>query len=152
MSAVEILDECLAEDSAPAFGGGQRLRGLAQVFEELGNSAKRPDRLVTAAVAGGDGQAGLAGMAGLAGDAMPQRRPAGQGLAVMVGIGQPPEPRPPVVDERDQAGDDLAALQVVGGKAGPAPVVLQLVEGIFAVAAIRADFEVEGADLYLDQI
>ena len=70
----------------------------------------------------------------------------------MIGIGQPPEQRPPVVDERDQAGDDPAALQVVGGEAGPAPVVLQLVEGIFAVAAIpvelsqRADLEVEGGD------
>jgi hypothetical protein len=66
---------------------------LAQVFEELGNSAKRQDRLVTAAVAGGDGQAGLAS------DTMQQQRAAGQGLAVMVGIGQPPEQRPPVVDE-----------------------------------------------------
>jgi hypothetical protein len=62
LSAVEILDECLAEDAAPAFGGGRLLRSLAQVFEELGNSAQRPDRLVTAAVAGGDGQARLAGM------------------------------------------------------------------------------------------
>ena len=45
LSAVEILDECVAEDAAPAFGGGRLLRSLAQVFEELGNSAKRPDRV-----------------------------------------------------------------------------------------------------------
>ena len=87
----EILDKCLAEDSAPAFDGCRLLRSLAQVFEELGNSAKRQDRVVTAAVAGGDGQAGLAGMAGLAGDTLQQQRAAGQGVAVMVGIGQPPE-------------------------------------------------------------
>ena len=49
---LEILDECLAEDAAPAFGDGQLLRSLAQVFEELGNSAKRHDRVSTAAVAG----------------------------------------------------------------------------------------------------
>ena len=78
-------------DTIPAFGGGRLLRSLAQVFEERGNSAERQDRLVTAAVAGGDGQAGPAGMAGLAGDTMQQQRAAGQGLAVMVGIGQPPE-------------------------------------------------------------
>jgi hypothetical protein len=42
----------------PAFGGGRLLRSLAQLFEKRGDSAKRPDHLMTTTVGGGDGQAG----------------------------------------------------------------------------------------------
>ena len=91
---MEILDECLAEDAAPAFGGGRLLRSLAQVFEELGNSAKRQHRVVTPAVAGGhswlplrDGCGLFCPEGGEGIDRVPQRT--SNGLRIRVGAALP---------------------------------------------------------------
>jgi hypothetical protein len=55
---------------------------------------------------------GTAGMAGLPADRMQQQGPAGDGLAMMIGISQPDEQIPPVEHQRDAAGHQAAALEV----------------------------------------
>src|SRR6267154_2285941 len=60
----------------------------------------------------------------------------GERLAVMVRIGQTHEQVPPVEDEGDNACHDPAARQVVGGKAAPAPMVLQLVEAVLTISPV----------------
>src|ERR1700687_4426495 len=71
----------------------------------------------------GDRHGGAAGMAGLAADGLEQQGPAGDGLAMMVGIGQADEQVPPV--EHDAARHQPAALEVMGREDGPAPLVFQ---------------------------
>ena len=88
MSATQVLHQSLIEDSHPAFGSRQLLRILAQVLKEFGHLPQRLDDLVAPAVARRHRQPGLAGMAGLPGDGVQQQWPAGQRLAVMVGVGR----------------------------------------------------------------
>ena len=65
------------------------------------------------------------------------------GLAIasrrFVRLGQPHKQAPPVVDERNEASHELAAGEIAGGKARPAPLVLQFIEGIFAIGAIAVE-------------
>ena len=68
-----------------------------------------------------------------------RRGPAGDGLQMPVRLGEPHEQVPPVVDESDEARHELAAGQIAGGKASPAPLVLQFIEGIFAIGAIAVE-------------
>ena len=117
----------------PAFGGGQLLRRLTQLLEERGYFLKCPNRVMAAAVTGGDDEAGLAGMAGLAGDAMEEERTGGQSFAMVVGIGQPREQGPPVVDKGDQTGHDLAPCEVCRGETGPSPMIFQFIKWIFDI-------------------
>jgi hypothetical protein len=56
---------------------------------------------------------------------------------VFVGIEQPHKKTPPVVDERDGAGHDLATLEILRGKSAPAPLVFEFVEGVLAVGSGR---------------
>src|SRR5882724_5222913 len=55
---------------------------------------------------------------------------------MLVRDSQAHEDRPPVVDQGRDAGHDLASLPVVRGKAGPRPLVLQLVEIIFRISSV----------------
>ena len=68
-----------------------------------------------------------------------QQRPAGDRFQMFVRFGEAHEQVPPVVDERDEARHELAAGQIAGGKASPAPLVLQFIEGIFAIGAIAVE-------------
>ena len=61
------------------------------------------------------------------------------GLQMPVQFGQAHEQVPPVVNERDEAGHELAARQIAGGEACPAPLILQFVEGVFAVRPIAIE-------------
>ena len=54
----------------------------------------------------------------------------------MIGIGQTDKQAPPIVDQRNTAGEQPAALQVVRREAAPSPLVLQLVEGVLTIAPI----------------
>lgn len=131
LTAVQVLAEGAAEDAGPAFGAGQLLRSWAETLEELDKVTERGHDVDSTAVAGRHGEPGLPGMAGLPRHAMPQQRPAGDRLAVLIGIEQAHEQRPPSVDQRDQPGHELAAGQVVGGESGPArayPVKLEAAE------------------------
>ena len=47
---------------------------------------------------------------------------------MLMRISQSHEEIPPVVDKGHHAGDEAAALQIVGGKTTPAPLILQFVE------------------------
>ena len=94
-------------------------------------------------------QPGLTSVVGLAGNPVKQKRPAGDRLAVVIGVRQAHEQAPPVVDERDQPRHVLAAFQVARGEAAPAPLVLQLVEGVLRVRPIpvelgnRSDLQIQ---------
>jgi hypothetical protein len=87
-SAAEEFDQGLAEDSVPAFEHGQLLRSLSQFGKEGGDAREGAAGAVMLTVTAGDGHGGAAGMAGLSADGLEQQRPAGDGLAMMIGIGQ----------------------------------------------------------------
>ena len=54
-------------------------------------------------------------------------------------VGQAPEQRPPIVGQRHDAGHQPAACQIVRREAAPTPLVLQLVEGVLAIATIAIE-------------
>src|SRR5438105_12389975 len=91
------------------------------------------------AVAAGDGHGGTTSMAGLPADGLEQQWPTGDGFAMMIGVGKTDEQVPPVEHQRDAAGHQAAALEVAGGEAAPAPLVLQLVEAVLAIGAVAIE-------------
>src|SRR5262252_8860497 len=58
---------------------------------------------------------------------------------MMIGIGETHEQVPPVEHKRDAARHQAAALEVAGGEAAPAPLVLQLVEAVLAIGAVAIE-------------
>ncbi len=87
LAAVEVFLERFGEDPAPAILGGQLLRTSRQGPEEAGDPPQCPGHRLAPTVVGGHRQPGLAGMMGLAGHAVQEQRPAGDRLAVAVGVG-----------------------------------------------------------------
>src|ERR1700726_1053869 len=83
-----------------------------------------------------EGQRYLPGVLGLPGDRLHQQRTAGNRLGPVIGVSQTDEQAPPIEDQRDAASEQPATLQVVRREATPAPLVLQFVERILAIAAI----------------
>ena len=81
----------------------------------------------------------LAAMAGQPRDAAQQRRPAGDGLAVMGAIVQPRIEVPPVVDQRHQVGHEAAGLELLGGVAVPAPLVFEFVVDILRIGPLAVE-------------
>jgi hypothetical protein len=55
-----------------------------------------------------------------------------------IGLGRPAIPAP-VVDQRYSSRTGLAALNVLRGKAAPAPLVLQLIKAVLAVGPIPVE-------------
>jgi len=53
-----------------------------------------------------------------------------------VGLGETRKNVPPVIEQRDKTCSQAATREVVRGEAAPAPLVFQLVENIFRIAAI----------------
>src|SRR5258708_18737990 len=90
-------------------------------------------------MAAGDRQGGAAGVTGLSADGLKQQWPAGDRFAMMIGVGQTHEQVPPVEDQRDVARHQTAALEVAGREATPAPLVLQLVEGVLAISTVAIE-------------
>jgi hypothetical protein len=87
-SAAEEFDQGLAEDSVPTFEHGQLIRSLSQFGKEGGDAREGAAGAVMLTMTAGDVHGGAAGMAGLSADGLEQQRPAGDGLAMMIGIGQ----------------------------------------------------------------
>ena len=69
----------------------------------------------------------------------------GNGLAPRFGIGQSDEETPPVVDQRHCPGGQLAAMQVMGGKTTPTPLILEFIEGILGIRSVTIELS-EGKD------
>src|SRR5512144_1161001 len=132
LTALEVLDQGPAEDSAPSLEVAQLLRYWPQRREEGHDLGQHSADMAGLAVRAGDGDRGLIGMPGLPAYAVQQQRPAGDRLGVLVRVGQPHEQAPPVVDQRDDPSHQPATLQILGGEAAPAPVILQLIEIVFA--------------------
>src|SRR5262249_2767958 len=73
------------------------------------------------------------------GNAGQEQRAAGDRLEVLVGFGKSDEQVPPVVDERDQTGRKPAPREIVGRKPAPPPLVLQFIEGVFAIRPVAIE-------------
>src|SRR6266849_5630533 len=97
------------------------------------------------AMAAGDGHGGAAGMAGLSADSLEQQRPAGDGFAMMIGVGQASEQIPPIAHQRDAARHQAAALEIASREAAPAPLVFQFVEAVLAIGTVAIELA-EGQD------
>jgi hypothetical protein len=94
LAALEIFDQGVAEDAVPAVEVGQLLRSLPQPGEEVGNAPEGAAGAVMRAMRACDGDRGSAGMLGLPSDGLEQQRPAGDRLAMLVGVGQADEQFP----------------------------------------------------------
>ena len=75
-------------------------------------------------------------MSGLAPHRREQKRPAGDRLQSRFGISQPHKQAPPVVDQRHRQRREPTACQVLGGETAPAPLVLQLIEGVLGISPV----------------
>ena len=78
-------------------------------------------------------------LAGARRDRREEQRPAGDGLAMQVGIGEANEDVPPVVEQRDEPRREPATGEIVRRRAAPAPLVLHLVEDVFPVASVAIE-------------
>ena len=139
-SSAQKFFQRLAENPVPTFERGQLLRSLSQFREKAGDAGEGRSGALVFAVAAGDGHGGAAGVAGLPADGLEQQRPAGDGFAMMIGIGQTDEQVPPIEHQRNAARHQAAALKVAGGEAAPAPLVLQLVETFPLETALTVEF------------
>ena len=83
-----------------------------------------------------DRQGRLVAMRRLPCDAVEQQRSARHSLCVPVGNREAREQCPPVVDHRNRASQNLTAAQVMRGEAGPAPLVLQLIEDVLGLSTV----------------
>ena len=82
-------------------------------------------------MAAGDRHGGAAGVSCLTADGLEQQWPAGDGLAMMIGVGETDKQVPSIEHQRNAADHQAAALEVAGGEATLAPLVLQLVKAVF---------------------
>jgi hypothetical protein len=73
----------------------------------------------------GDRDRGAAGVVGLSTDGLKQQRSAGNGLTMMIGIGQTDEQIPPVEYQGDAACHQAAAFEIVRCKPAPATSIPQ---------------------------
>src|SRR5512147_3278995 len=110
LTALEVFDQGSAEDSVPSLEVAQLLRYRPERPEEGHDLGQHSANMAGLAVRAGDRDRSLIGMPGLPADAMQQQRPAGDRLGGVVRIGQPPEQRPPVVDQRDDPSHQPATL------------------------------------------
>src|SRR5258708_19080976 len=101
-------------------------------------------------MAAGDRQGGAAGVTGLSADGLKQQWPAGDRFAMMIGVGQAHEQVPPVEDQRDVARHQTAALEVAGREAAPAPLILQLIEGVLTIGTVAIELA-DGKNLAVER-
>ena len=99
------------EDRPQALCIGQLLRSLPQRRRNAAMAPNDLHRRSRRRRGWRSPSAGSARRGGSAGHPVQQKRPAGDRLAVMVGVGETDEQRPPVVDQRDQPGHVLAAVR-----------------------------------------
>ena len=110
LAALEVFDQGVAEDAVPSIEVGQLLRSLPQPGEEAGDPQKSPAGAVMLAVRAGDGDRGLSGMLRFPADRLEQQRPAGDRLAMLVGVGQADKQVPPIGGEGDECGPPAFVL------------------------------------------
>lgn len=134
----------------PHRSGVQLLRSISRPRLKLaGDTHEHLPGLVEAGMLAGERDRGLAGMLGAPADRGHQPGPTGDGLESGFGVGQAHKQTPPVVDQRHGTRRQLATMQIVRGEAAPAPLVLELVEGVLGVGAVavelaeREDFVVQ---------
>jgi hypothetical protein len=111
------------KDAFPALRVGQLLRSCEQALEEGAGFGELGFDFCAFGVAEIHADACLSGVAGLAGDASEKFGPCCHGLPVPLAIHESRVEAPPVVDLGDEAGCDLATLEVLRGEPGPTPLV-----------------------------
>src|ERR1700719_3908020 len=124
-AAFEKIAKDPAEDKEPSLWVAELLRSVANGCEEGTDCAERSLHLRGFGMQAGKRHDSLSAVRGLFTNRVQQQRAAGDGFGVFFRNRQTCEQRPPVVDQCDEARHDLAALQIVSGEAGPAPLVLQ---------------------------
>ena len=103
---------------APDGGRVELLRSaVCPYFEQDGEAYQGIASLAEMRVQSGQGDRCLPRMLRLVSDRGHQPRTAGNGLAAGLWIGQPNEETPPVVDQCDSAGGELAAMQIMPNRA-----------------------------------
>src|ERR1700749_1586181 len=125
-----------AEYAIPSLPRLKLLRSLAQTRQEARDPSVGAAGYALLTVRAGDGQRDLPGMLGLPRDRLHQQRTAGDRLGPVIEVGETDEQAPPVEDQRNTAGEQPAPLQVVCCETTPAPLVLQFVERVLAIAPI----------------
>jgi len=97
LAAPEVLLQRFRQDPAPAILGAQLLRTSHQRPEEAGDPPQGRDNRSPPSVVRRHRQPRLTGVVGLATNPVQKKRPAGDRLAVVIGIGQAHEQTPPVL-------------------------------------------------------
>lgn len=69
-------------------------------------------------------------------DRIQHQRATGDRLGMLIRIGQSNEQAPPVINQCGDSGHRAATLQVLGGKAAPAPVIFQFVKVVLGIGAV----------------
>jgi hypothetical protein len=138
----------MAEDAIPSLLTGQLLRIFHQLLQEGGDIAQRSGGPAGFGVGTGDGERGLTGMPGFGGDGIKEQGAAGDGFTMALGISQTDKQVPPVVNQGNSLGHQPTALEITSCKSGPAPLVLQFVKVIFAIAAIPIKLAERGAPCF----
>jgi len=125
-----------AKDCTPSFGYSELLRSLPDSVQKRTHGFQSTPDGGGLRMHAGDRQRRLVAMRRLSCDAVEQQRPAGYGLSMAAGNREPCEQRPPVVNHRNRASQNLTASQIMCGEAGPAPLVLQLIEDVLGLGTI----------------
>src|ERR1019366_3407878 len=133
-------------DAMPNGSRGQLLRSDFPIIELATDTNQYSLGFFSLAMHGGDGEMNLTSMSGELPDTREQERAAGDRLQACLGMGQAHKQAPPVVGQRHRHGSELATLQIMGGKAAPAPLVLQLIKGVLGIAPISVKLR-DGAEL-----
>jgi hypothetical protein len=115
----------VTQDAIPPSHRIRLLRSLSQQCQEAGDPQVGTACLMLLAVRAAERQCHLPTMLGLPGDRLQQQWTTGDRLRPVIGVGQTDEQTPPG-----------SSPVVVSRKATPAPLVLQLVERVLAIAPI----------------
>ena len=135
-SDCQNLGDDVANQCASAFRLGQLWRSCSNGVQTLTDRGNHVLDLIARGMSQGDQQSALAGVMGQAGDARQQQRTAGDRLAAGFRVCQAYVPTPPVVDQGNGTGGQMAAFQILGGVATPAPLIFQFVETILAIGSV----------------
>src|SRR5450759_4952646 len=111
-------------DAMPNGSRGQLLRSDFPTVELATDTHQYCLGFFSLAVQGGDGEMDLTSVSGELPNTREQERAAGDRLQACLGMSQAHKQAPPIVGQRYCHGSELATLQVMGGKAAPAPLVL----------------------------
>ena len=126
----------VVQERFPSIRLRQLLRNSPDMTQSRTDIGDEPEQFVFCCVHWREIKRGLPCMFDRSANASEQQCTAGDGLHPGTRLGGSAIPTPPVVHERDGPGAGLAALNVLGRKAPPSPLILQLVKAILTVSSV----------------